>query len=149
MSNTPMTANRNVEILMAEDNPTDLRLMRQALAHCRLPVNLNAVATGEQAMDYLRHRGAFSGSPNPDLILLDLSLPKMSGWDVLMEIKGDPDLSQIPVLIVTGSNSENDVHQAYLMNVESYIVKPLNLLEFPILVKTIERIMRQGPQNFG
>ena len=148
MPNTAI-ADRNVEILMAEDNQTDVHLMKIVLEHSRLPVRLNAVHNGEQAIAYLHHEGPFSGAPDPDLILLDLTLPKMSGWDVLTEIKRDPALNHIPVLIVTGSRNEKDVRQAYSMNVESYIVKPMNMLEFPILIKTIERIIGNTPPRFG
>jgi two-component system, chemotaxis family, response regulator Rcp1 len=140
MSTLTKTAGKAVEILLAEDNRTDAILIKEVLKHCRLAVRLGLVDDGEQALAYLRHQGKFSDAPDPDLVLLDLMLPKLSGLEVLMEMKRDFLLNHIPVVMVTSSHNVTDAKQAYQMNAESYIVKPPHMFEFPILIKTIERI---------
>ncbi len=145
MTTMTQTAGKAVEILMAEDNRTDVILMKEVLKRCRIPVRLGVAYDGEHALAYLRHQGNYTDAPDPDLVLLDLNLPKISGWEVLMEIKSDFQLNRIPVMIVTGTHNDKDARRAYLLNADSYLVKPLNLIQFPMLVKSIERLFLDQP----
>lgn len=140
MATITKTAGKTLEVLLVDDNKTDAILIQEALKHCRLPINLSAVQDGALALDYLRRQGNYAEAPEVDLVLLDLNLPKMNGWDVLMEMKADYRLNRLPVLIVTGSRSAEDARKAYQMSAESYLVKPPMLFEFPMLLKTVERI---------
>ena len=127
-----------MELLLVEDNPGDVRLTQEALKSGQVQVNLNVARDGVEAMDFLRQRAAFQGAPKPDLILLDLNLPRKNGREVLSEIKSDPELRRIPVLIMTTSRAEQDVNRAYNLNANCYITKPMDLDEFLRIVKAIE-----------
>jgi CheY-like chemotaxis protein len=135
------TAVGSVDILLAEDNQTDVFFIKEALKRCRFSVRLGVVHNGEEALSYLRHQGQFSYRPDPDLVLLDLNLPKKDGWEVLTEVKRDLKLNPIPVLILTSSMSEEDSRRAFRLNADFYMVKPLNMMQFPILVKSLERFL--------
>ncbi len=141
MSTTLKTAVGNVDILLAEDNQTDVFFVREALKRCRFSVRLGVVYNGEEALSYLRHQGQFTYRPDPDLVLLDLNLPRKNGWEVLTEIKRDLKLSTTPVLILTSSMNEEDSRRAFRMNADFYMVKPQNMFQFPILVKSLERFL--------
>ncbi|MBN2352174.1 MAG: response regulator [Spirochaetales bacterium] len=127
-----------VEILLVEDNPGDARLAREALKDSKLINNLSHVADGEEAMDFLRREGKYADAPRPDLILLDLNLPKKDGREVLAEIKIDENLKRIPVVILTVSSAEEDIFRTYNLHANCYITKPIDLNQFMKVVHSIE-----------
>jgi chemotaxis family two-component system response regulator Rcp1 len=126
-------------ILLVEDNAGDVRLTREALLEAEVAAQLVAVADGEQALAFLRQEGDHFESERPDLILLDLNLPKKNGLEVLEEIKRDPDLRKTPVIMLTTSSSARDVAACYDRGVNCYVVKPLDLDDFTGLVQAINR----------
>lgn len=129
---------RPIEILMVEDNPGDVRLTIEALKEGKVRNNLTTVEDGEAAMKFLRRQGPYSKVPRPDLVLLDLNLPKKNGREVLAEIKDDPDLKRIPVVILTVSEAEQDIIKSYNLHANCYITKPVNLEQFIKVVRSIE-----------
>lgn len=129
---------RQIEILLVEDNPGDVRLTQEAMRAAKMTNVLHVVEDGEQAMEFLRRRSRFKNAPRPDLILLDLNLPKKDGRSVLAECKGDPDLKRIPVVVLTTSRSEEDVLQAYDMHANAFVTKPVNLEQFMRIVALID-----------
>ena len=129
---------RPVEVLLVEDNPGDVRLTQEALKEGRVMVNLTVAADGVEAMEILNRKGPYKEKPRPDLILLDLNLPKKNGREVLLEIKADAELRRIPVIVMTTSKAEQDVHRAYNLNANCYITKPVDLDEFLHVVRSIE-----------
>ncbi len=129
---------RPIEILMVEDNPGDVRLTVEALKEGKVRNNLHTVADGVQAMAFLRRQGQYAKVPRPDLVLLDLNLPKMDGREVLAEIKEDPDLRRLPVVILTVSKAEQDILKSYNLHANCYITKPVDLDQFLGVVKSIE-----------
>ena len=137
----PMATNRSsrpVEVLLVEDNPGDVRLTQEAFKDGRVLVNLTVAADGVEAMEFLNRTGKFSDAPVPDLILLDLNLPKKNGREVLTEIKADEELRRIPVIVMTTSKAEQDIHRAYKLNANCYVTKPVDLDEFLHVVRSIE-----------
>ena len=127
-----------VEILLVEDNGADVRLTKEALKEGKVLNNLSVVANGVEAVDFLRRKGKYADSPRPDLILLDLNLPKKNGREVLGEIKQDPDFKRIPVVVLTISKSEEDIMKSYNLHANCYISKPVGLDKFLDVVKSIE-----------
>ena len=127
-----------IQILLVEDSPGDVRLTREVLRDARIANELHIVGDGEEAMRFLRRQGAFDGVPRPDLILLDLNLPRKDGREVLAELKEDPDLHLIPVIVLTTSAAEQDVLRSYDLNAACYITKPIDLDEFISVVRSIE-----------
>ena len=127
-----------IEILLVEDNPGDARLTTDAFKEGRIINNMHVVKDGQEAMDYLNHQGAHAGSVRPDIVLLDLNLPKKSGLEVLKEIKADPQLKTIPVVILTTSASDKDILSAYENYVNCYIRKPVDFNDFIVVVTKIE-----------
>lgn len=127
---------RPVEILLVEDNPGDVRLTQEALKDGRVMVNLTVASDGVEAMEILRgHRAA---NTRPDLIVLDLNLPRKNGREVLEEIKADEELKRIPVIVMTTSKAETDIYKAYNLNANCYVTKPVDLDEFLNVVRSIE-----------
>jgi two-component system, chemotaxis family, response regulator Rcp1 len=126
-----------LEILLVEDNAADVRLAREVLKSDRVWTNLNVVKDGVEAMQYLRRRGKFAGAPRPDVILLDLNLPKKDGWEVLSEIRADAELKAIPVAIMSSSEAEQDIHEATRLEATCYITKPVRLGELLKVVKSV------------
>lgn len=127
-----------IEILLVEDNPGDVRLAVEALRDGKVANRLHIVEDGVEAMSFLRREGRYADVPRPDLILLDLNLPRKDGREVLAEIKQDADLKRIPVVILTSSAAEQDVVQAYNLYANCYIVKPIDLDQFLKVVRSIE-----------
>jgi two-component system, chemotaxis family, response regulator Rcp1 len=127
-----------ITILLVEDNPGDADLAREALENSKFNNNLQVVDDGEKAMAYLHREGAYRDAPRPDLILLDLNLPKKDGRQVLAEIKVDPELMRIPVVILTTSRAEEDVLRTYNLHANCYITKPIDLNQFLHVVRSIE-----------
>lgn len=138
MSGIPRGSFRPIEILLVEDNPGDVRLTKEALKEGKVVNVLNTVENGEEALAYLRRQGSYAQTTRPDLILLDLNLPRKSGQEVLAEIKDDPDLRRIPVVILTVSEAEQDIIKSYNLHANCYITKPVNLEQFMEVIKTIE-----------
>jgi chemotaxis family two-component system response regulator Rcp1 len=129
---------RPIEILLVEDNPGDAELTRDALAGGKIANSLHVVADGEAALDFLTGRGSFAGAPRPDLVLLDLNLPKKDGREVLADIKADASLRRIPVVVLTSSRLETDVVASYNSHANCYITKPFDLAQFLGVVRSIE-----------
>ena len=129
---------RPIQILLVEDSPTDAELTREALRDGEIACTLHHVEDGEQAMAYLRAEGAYAGVERPDLVVLDLGLPRKDGREVLEEIKQDEQLRTLPVIVLTTSGSDADVHHAYHHHVNAYIRKPIGFDEFIQTVKSIE-----------
>jgi chemotaxis family two-component system response regulator Rcp1 len=127
-----------VEILLVEDNLGDARLAKEALKDSKLINNLSHVADGEEAMAFLRREGKYAGAPRPDLILLDLNLPRKDGREVLAEVKADENLKRIPVVILTVSSAEEDIFKTYNLHANCYITKPIDLNQFLKVVHSIE-----------
>ena len=125
-------------MLLVEDNPGDVDLAREALADSKIHNQLLVVDDGVKAMEFLRREGPYTSAPRPDLILLDLNLPRKDGREVLAEIKSDDNLKRIPVVILTSSKAEKDILQSYNLHANCYISKPIDLNQFMLVVKSIE-----------
>ena len=129
---------RPIEILLVEDNPGDVRLTQEVFKEGKVRNQLNVAWNGEEALAYLRRQGRFASAPRPDVILLDLNLPRKGGKEVLAEIKADPKLRCIPVVILTTSQADKDIAESYDQHANCYIVKPVDLDHFINVVRTIE-----------
>lgn len=129
---------RTAEILLVEDSPGDIRLTVEALKESRITNNLHIVNDGAEAIDFLLKTGEYANSPKPDLILLDLNLPKINGFEVLKKIKEDETLKVIPVVVLTTSQSEIDILQSYQLHVNCFVSKPIEFDEFFNVIRTIE-----------
>jgi two-component system, chemotaxis family, response regulator Rcp1 len=126
------------QILLVEDNPGDVLLTREAFEEGRLAHNLSAVGDGEEAIHFLRREGKFSKAPRPDVILLDLNLPKKDGRELLAEIKEDPSLRFIPIIVLTTSDAEQDVWRAYKLHANCYLTKPIEVDDFIRKIRSLE-----------
>jgi len=133
-----ITGNRNMEVLLVEDNPGDVRLTQEALRDSNISLRLHVVPDGEAALNYLRKENSYADATRPDLILLDLNLPKRDGRQVLKDVKSDPHLRQIPIVILTTSRAEQDIVAAYTLYANCYIQKPVDLNKFLEIVRAIE-----------
>ena len=129
---------RPIEILLVEDNPGDARLTREALSEGKVHNNLHHARDGVEAIAFLRREGAFANAPTPDIILLDLNLPKKDGREVLSDLKADPRLRCIPVVVLTTSEAEQDILRSYELHANCYITKPVDLEKFIAIVRGIE-----------
>ncbi len=134
----PSRQSQPVEVLLIEDNPGDVRLTQEAFKEGRVLVNLTVAQDGVEALEVLNRIGKHGDKVRPDLILLDLNLPKKNGREVLLEIKADEELKRIPVIVMTTSKAEQDIHRAYNLNANCYITKPVELDEFLNVVRSIE-----------
>ena len=134
----PKQSSNAISILMIEDNPGDVRLTREILRDAKVINTLVSVKDGVEALDYLYRQAAYADAPRPDLILLDLNLPRMSGLEILKKIKSDPDLKIIPVVILTTSQAEQDILAGYQAYANAYITKPVSLDQFNRIVQAIE-----------
>ena len=128
-----------VEILLVEDNPGDYRLTQEALREGKVYNNLHWVQDGVEALEFLRQRGRYGDVPRPDIVLLDLNLPKKDGREVLSEIKTDDGLKTIPVVILTTSQAEEDIVRSYHLHANCYVTKPVDLEKFIVVVQSIDR----------
>ena len=134
----PAQMGRPIELLLVEDSPADVRLTEEAFRENRIANNLHVVGDGEAAMVFLRRQGPYVDVPRPDLILLDLNLPRKDGREVLAEIKADDALKTIPVVVLTTSQAEQDILRSYNLNANCYITKPIDLDQFIKVVKAVE-----------
>jgi len=132
-----------VEILLAEDNPGDVKLTRKALEKGRLANNLHVVNDGVETMQFLRGEGEYEGRPRPDLVLLDLNMPRKDGREVLEDIKGTPGLKRIPVVVLTSSEAEKDVLRSYELHANAYLTKPVDFSGFIDVVGKLEEFWLQ------
>jgi len=141
---------REVEILLVEDNPGDIKLTRKAFESAALRNELHVVTDGVEAIDFLRQRGAHADAVRPDLILLDLNLPRLNGDEVLEDIKGDDALRRIPVVILTSSEAEGDIIETYDLHANAYLTKPVSFGGFKKVVEEIEgfwfKVVRFPPE---
>jgi chemotaxis family two-component system response regulator Rcp1 len=132
------SGNVPVQILLVEDNPADVRLTLEALKEGKIANIMNVAHDGVEALEFLRKLGKYASAPNVDLILLDLNLPRKDGREVLAEIKTDPDLKRIPVVVMTTSKAEEDILKSYNLHANCYVVKPIDFDKFIEVVKAIE-----------
>lgn len=132
------TNGKLVEILLVEDNPGDVRLTREGLKEGKVRNNLSIAGDGIEAMAFLRREGKYAEAPRPDLILLDLNLPKKDGREVLADIKEDPNLRRIPVVILTTSKAEEDIVKTYNLHANAYVTKPVGFPQFLTAIKCME-----------
>ena len=130
------------EILLVEDNPGDVRLTQEALKDVETDTNVTVVGDGDAAMAYLRREGEHAEVSRPDMVLLDLNLPGKDGREVLAEIKGDPNLRRIPVVVLTISQAERDVLESYDLHANSYITKPLDQNQFNVVLRQVQAYWR-------
>jgi CheY-like chemotaxis protein len=128
-----------IEILIVEDNPGDVRLTKEALREGKVYNNLHWAKDGVEALEFLRREGRHANAPRPDIILLDLNLPRKDGREVLSEIKTDDRLKQIPVVVLTTSKAEQDVLRSYELHANCYVTKPVDLEKFIVVVQSIDR----------
>lgn len=133
-----MTGQAPIDILLVEDNPGDIRLTQEALKEGKISNILHVATDGEQALDFLYKRGKHKDAPTPDIILLDLNLPRINGRQVLEQIKGHESLRRIPVVVLTTSTAEEDIVRSYDLHVNCYICKPVDMDQFIKVVKTID-----------
>ena len=138
MINAPGDRIHPIEILLVEDSPADVDLTREALEDAKVHNNLHVASDGVEALAFLRREGRYVDAPHPDLILLDLNLPKKDGREVLAEIKADPLLRRIPVVVLTTSDAEQDILRSYDLHANCYVTKPVDLDAFIHVVRSIE-----------
>lgn len=127
-----------LDILLVEDNPGDIRLTQEAMREAKMTNSLHVAKNGASAMDFLRRQGEFEGAPRPDLVLLDLNLPRKNGKEVLKEMKDDPQLRRIPVIVLSTSDAHRDVTDSYDLHANCYINKPVDFDDFLKVVQSIE-----------
>ncbi|WP_169948709.1 response regulator [Microbispora sp. H11081] len=133
-----MTEFRLIEVLLVEDDPGDVLLCREAFSHNKVGNNLHVVNDGEQALAFLRGEDPYASAPRPDLVLLDLNLPRVNGFEVLEEVKKDPSLRSIPVVILTTSEAEQDILRGYNLHANAYITKPVDFDQFTRVVRQVD-----------
>ncbi|HEU0300946.1 MAG TPA: response regulator [Longimicrobium sp.] len=127
-----------IEVLLVEDNPGDVRLTREAMREGKVATALSVVSDGVEAMAFLRHEGSYAGAPRPDLILLDLNLPRKDGREVLREVRDDPALRDIPVVVVTATEEERDIGRVHELEAACCVTKPVGLEEVVTVVRSIQ-----------
>jgi CheY-like chemotaxis protein len=135
---TPKPAGQPIEVLLVEDDPGDVLLIREAFEFNKVHNNLHVVSDGEQALAYLRREGEHAGANRPDLVLLDLNLPRKDGREVLAEVKQDDDLRTIPIVVLTTSEAEEDVLKSYQLHANAYVTKPVDFERFVSIVRQID-----------
>lgn len=133
------TASAPIEILLVEDNPADIRLTAEVLKEAGVHNHLSVISDGAEALDFLHRRGKHAGAPVPDLVLLDLHLPRKSGHQVLDDIKRDDQLRHIPVVVLSTSQSDDEIFQTYQLRANAYVTKPVGVEPYLLAVRSIER----------
>ena len=136
-------AARVIDVLLVEDDPGDELITREAFEHNKIKNTLHVAHDGEEELDFLYRRGAFEAAPRPDLILLDLNLPKYDGRQLLEKIKSDPDLCHIPIVVLTTSSAEEDILRSYKLHANAYVTKPVDLDQFMSAVRQIDEFFVQ------
>lgn len=140
----------DIQILLVEDNPGDVRLTVEALRDAKVANQLHVVGNGEEAIDFLRQQGRHVDAARPDIVLLDLNLPRLDGRDVLADIKSDPSLATIPIIVLTSSTAEADIQRSYELHANCFISKPVDFSEFLAAVRSLEgfwlKIVRLPPR---
>ncbi|OBG76863.1 two-component system response regulator [Mycobacterium sp. E2462] len=134
---------RAIDILLVEDDPGDELITREAFEHNKLKNRLHVAHDGQEGLDYLYKRGEFADAPRPDLILLDLNLPKYDGRQLLEKVKSDPDLARIPIVVLTTSSAEEDILRSYKLHANAYVTKPVDLDQFMKAVRQIDEFFVQ------
>jgi len=142
-----MSSIEPAEVLLVEDNPSDVRLTREAMKEGGLANNLHVVGDGQAAIDFLTRKAPYLHAPRPDLVLLDLNLPKKSGREVLAVIKADPDLRTIPIVVLSTSHAEEDILHTYQLHANCFITKPVDLDQFIVVVHQVESFWLQVAQR--
>ena len=138
------------DVLLVEDDPGDVLLTRDTFEDCHLGLNLHVAGDGEEAMHFLRGTGEFAGRPRPALVLLDLNLPRRGGLEVLADLKTDPDLCSIPVVVLTTSQAEADIARSYELHANAYVIKPIDAAKFADAIKQIDEfflILMRHPRS--
>ncbi len=135
---TSSNIGRAAEVLLVEDSPCDVRLTREALKEGKVRNNLSVVSDGVEAMEFLRREGKYADAPRPDIVLLDLNMPRKDGREVLAEMKSDENLKRIPVVVLTTSEAEQDILKTYDLHANCYLTKPVDLEQFISIVKSVE-----------
>lgn len=139
------------QLLLVEDNPGDVRLTREAFKQGRIDNDLHTVSDGSDALDFLHQRGEYEDAPRPDLVLLDLNLPRKDGEEVLADLKDDPELQSIPVIVLTSSRAEEDIARSYELHANAYLTKPVDPDEFIETVRAFEKfwfsVVRLPPEE--
>jgi len=145
-----MTLPQPIKVLLVEDDPGDELMTREAFEDDKIRNQLHVARDGEEALDFLYRRGSHARAPRVDLVLLDLNLPKYDGWQVLQQIKSDPGLTQVPVVILTTSSAEEDILRSYQLHTNAYVTKPVDVNEFIAAVRQIDdffvSVVRLPPQ---
>lgn len=136
----PARVSRPIEVLVVDDNAADSHLTTTALRDARIANDVHVVEDGEQAMAFLHHQDCYCAAPRPDLILLDLNLPKKDGFAVLAEIKNDPAFKTIPVIVVSGSDRPEDIARSYDLGVAAYLIKPLNVDDYFAAIRAVKEL---------
>ena len=136
-------ASRAIDVLLIEDDPGDVLITREAFEHNKIENTLHVATDGEEGLDYLYRRGQYEHAPRPDLVLLDLNLPKYDGRQLLDTIKSDPDLCHIPVVVLTTSAAEEDILHSYKLHANAYVTKPVDLDQFMKAVRQIDEFFVQ------
>jgi CheY-like chemotaxis protein len=134
---------RAIEVLLIEDDPGDVVITREAFEHHKIHNTLRVASDGQEGLDYLYRRGAHQGAPRPDLILLDLNLPKYDGHQLLEQIKSDPELCHIPVVVLTTSAADEDILRSYRLHANAYVTKPVGFGEFMNVIRQIDEFFVQ------
>jgi len=129
---------KSLQILLVEDNEGDVRLIKEAFSESHIDKTFSVARDGEDALNYLYRKGEYSNKLRPDIIFLDINIPKKNGFEVLEQIKNDPDLKRIPVIMLSSSSSEDHIHKSYDLNANCYVTKPVDFDEYTEVVKTIE-----------
>jgi len=135
---TQFEGERPIEVLLVEDDPGDVMMTREAFQDYKLQNQLHVVSDGAEAMEFLRQEGEYAGRPRPDLVLLDLNLPRMDGRQVLEAIKSDSELASIPVVVLTTSENEDDVLRSYSLHANAYVTKPVDFARFIEVIRQID-----------
>ncbi|BBY24364.1 response regulator [Mycobacterium stomatepiae] len=146
-----MTSPHPIDVLLVEDDPGDELITREAFAHHKIANTLHVARDGAEGLDFLYRRGEFSEAPRPDLILLDLNLPKFNGRQVLQQVKSDPDLQDIPIVVLTTSSEQEDVLHSYNLHASAYVTKPVDLDQYMAAIRQIDnffvRIVQLPPRH--